>query len=80
MEDYDLLLNLDWDPLYLASIFDEDFNDMSYLRNLSCSLSDVQVSEALDTVEKMTNYCPVTEEISMDDSVLHDTVKQIEKE
>ena len=33
MEDNNLFENLDWDPCYLARIFDTDFNNMSELWN-----------------------------------------------
>ena len=55
MECSDSLLvnNLDWDPLYLASIFDVDFDECSDLWE-----SDISDQELLDIVGDMETYCP----------------------
>ena len=74
--DDNLFTNLDWDPLYLASIFDEDFNDMSDLWKHE-NISDTELLNAMDGVGK---YCPVVEDISIDDNDLYDAVEQIEQE
>ena len=71
----DILLNLDWDPCYLSSIFDEDFYDMS-------SLWDKQVtdSEMMEINLDRQVYCPIVEDISLEDEVLRDAVERIESE
>ena len=71
--DVDLSTNLDWDPSYLSSIFDEEFNDMSDL--WSCeNISDGDLVSAVD------RYCPIVEDITIEDNVLYDAVQQIEHE
>ena len=74
--DDDLLTNLDWDPSYLSAIFDEEFNDMSDLWNCD-SVSDVDLVCAMESLDR---YCPVVEDISIEDDVLYDAVEQIEYE
>ena len=75
METDDLFDNLDWDPLYLSFIFLQDFNDMSDLWNCEV-VSDRELLEVSET----SHYCPIVEDISMDDSTLCAAVEQIEKE
>ena len=76
MEDEDLLVNLDWDPLYLRSIFDINFNDMSDLWNCD-SISDSDLLQMFSTSEI---YSPITEDITIEDHVLLKAVSQIESE
>ena len=71
-----IFLNLDWDPCYLASIFDMDFNDMSVLWNCE-GVSD---SVIMNLPETSGIYCPLVEDISLDDNDLHDAVEKIESE
>ena len=68
----DFLVNRDWDPVYLSSIFDIDFEDYSDLWDNS--MDEFQMVEALD------RYCPVVEDISIEDNVLYSAVEQIESE
>ena len=57
----DLLVNRDWDPVYLASIFDIEFEDFSELWDNS--MDEYQLLQAVD------RYAPVVEDISMEDFV-----------
>ena len=74
--DNDLLLNSDWDPVYLAYIFNQDFFDMSYLWS-SELVSDSEMLKIDGNVEK---YIPIMEDISLEDDVLCDAVNRIEQE
>ena len=65
MESGDILLNLDWDPHYLRSIFDQDFYDMSSLWT-----SDYIIDKELVVSAKDEVYCPIVKDISIDDNVL----------
>ena len=73
--DSHLWVNRDWDPVYLSSIFDADFNDYSDLWDNN--ISDL---ELITSVERMETYCPIVEDISMEDSELCLAVEQIETE
>ena len=73
--DRELLLTYDWDPVYLLSIFDSEFNDTSDLWDNI--MSD---SEILDTVNIMEKYNPIVEDISMEDEVLCAAVEPIKAE
>ena len=70
-----LVSNRDWDPSYLNEIFQEDFYD--YCDMWSSDLSDSAIVSHLENVEK---YCPITEDITMDDDTLCSAVEQIEEE
>ena len=70
-----LSMHRDWDPLYLQSIFNVDFYDFTEL--WSGNIKDVELVKAVDDVEK---YCPIVEDISMDDIELCNAVEQIEEE
>ena len=72
MDDH-LIVGFDWDPEYLALIFDEEFDDMSDLWSSEL----VTDREILSCVDK---YSPVVEDISMDDSDLMHAVEAIEYE
>ena len=67
--------NKDWDPSYLLDIFTEDFYNFDELWDNSLSDSDL-----VEGVSKMERYCPVVEDISMDDEELCKAVEQIEYE
>ena len=71
----DILMNRDWDPVYLASIFDQDFNDMSELWS-----SDMNDREVVHVANHGEIYSPIVEDISFDDSELCHAVEQIENE
>ena len=73
--DNELLTCLDWDPVYLAHLFSEDFNDMSSLWN-SEIVSDSEMLKI--NVESEEKYQPVIEDISLEDDMLHDAVNRIE--
>ena len=67
--------NRDWDPCYLAQLFDEDFNDMTDLW-----ISNVTNSEMVNESINAERYCPIVEDISLDDSQLCTAVEKIEQE
>ena len=67
--------NKDWDPSYLLDIFTEDFYNFDELWDNSLTDSDL-----VQGVSKMEKYCPVVEDISMDDEELCKAVEQIEYE
>ena len=74
--DEDLTSCLDWDPVYLSVIFDQDFDDMNDLWSSNC----VTNSEMLSVIESMEKYSPVVEDITIEDDVLLDAVERIEHE
>ena len=76
MESDDIFINLDWDPSYLASIFDADFYDMSDLWDVDY----VGDNQLLEYAERRDIYCPMVEEISIEDEVLCKAVEQIESQ
>ena len=73
--DSTLFCNHDWDPLYLRGIFDTEFNDFS---DLWCS--DINDMDLLSHVEQVEHYCPIVEDISLDDETLCKAVEGIERE
>ena len=76
--DGELLNNLDWDPVYLAHLFSEDFFDMSSLWSNEL-VSDCEMMN-INIESKENRYQPVVEDISLDDEVLCDAVTHIEAE
>ena len=70
-----LMRNIDLDPSYLSSIFDIEFSDCSELW-----VNEMDDSQLLQVVEQTEKYCPVVEDISLDDNVLYSAVEQIETE
>ena len=76
MDSDDLFSTLDWDPVYLSSIFDQEFNDFTDLWN-SCIVSD---SKLLEMTSDSGSYCPVVEDISIEHEVLVTELNQIEFE
>ena len=70
-----LITNRDWDPSYLKDIFAEDFNDYSELWE-----SDIMDSEIVSEVNTLEHYCPIVEDISLDDVTLSEAVEKIENE
>ena len=74
--DYYLCHSNDWNPNYLSQILSEDFYDFSELWN-SSTIKDM---ELVQEVEKLERYCPIVEDISIDDEVLCLTVQKIEDE
>ena len=69
------LANRDWDPSYLKQIMPDDFYDFSKLWKIITS--DNELLQASTTIDK---YCPVVEDISMDDVTLCEAVEKIKKE
>ena len=67
------LSNSDWDPCYLASIFQEDFREFSDLW-----ISTVKDEELDGELDRYEQYCPIVEDISLDDNVLCSAVEKIE--
>ena len=74
-EDSNFLLNCDWDPVYLESLFSVEFDDYSDLW-----VSNMNDTEFLDVVQSIERYSPIVEDISMDDNELCMAVEQIETE
>ena len=70
-----LSINCDWDPVYLKEMMSEDFFEFSDLWNPITS--DEELVKIANSVE---SYCPIVEDISMDDNVLCQAVENIEKE
>ena len=75
VSDITFMRNRDWDPLYFRELYSEDFYEFSQL----CQ-SGVRDSKLVAEMEKFEPYCPVTEDISMDDQELCSAVEQIEHE
>ena len=63
------MCNCDWDPVCLQQLFAEDL--------WSSNVSDL---ELLHKVEEMERYCPITEDISMEDELLCSAVERFETE
>ena len=70
-----LVHNRDWDPSYLSSIFEGDFFDFSDLW-----INDMDDKELMDSVNEVERYCPIVEDISLDDDQLYSAVETIEAE
>ena len=69
ISDHILLCNRDWDPDYLLDVFSSEYGELwSSDRDL------------VTDVEKLEKYCPIVEDISMDDQELCEAVEQIEFE
>ena len=68
-------LNRDWDPCYLSSIVDSDFYEFGELWN-----TDMDDRELVNYVDKIDKYCPIVEDISLDDRELCSAVETIEAE
>ena len=62
ISDQFLMSNRDWDPAYLQTMFCEDFNSCSEL--WQSNVSDVAL---INKVEETERYCPITEDISIED-------------
>ena len=70
-----LFSNRDFDPVYLRGIFDDSFESCSELWANS-----VDDSVLVDAMENYERYCPVVEDISIEDEVLYSAVERIEEE
>ena len=75
ISDSTLLSNCDWDPSYLALLFSEEFDDYSSLWK-----SEVSDMDLVCETNKVEKYCPIVEDISIEDDVLCQEVERIEKE
>ena len=73
--DVSLIRNRDWDPGYLRTLFDEDFYEFGDLWK-----SNVQDEELVRESNRLEHYCPITEDISLDDNVLCEAVEHVEEE
>ena len=70
--------NNDWDPQYLREIVSQDFYD--FTEHWQSSLANMELVEAVEKVVTSGRYCPLVENISLDDDTLYDAVAQIESE
>ena len=68
--------NHDWDPQYLRELVTQDFYDFSEHWQNSISDMDLVSAEGCSSHQ----YCPVIEDISLDDDTLYEAVEQIEYE
>ena len=75
VSDSDFLTNRDWDPCYLRELVSRDFFDFS--EHWKSLVTDVDLNIEMDNFER---YCPITEDISIDDEVLWTAVEKIEHE
>ena len=75
LSDSYLCLNCDWDPSYLHSIFDKSFDDCSELW-----INEVEDSALIREMEHLEHYCPIVEDMSIEDEVLCNAAEQIENE
>ena len=73
MDFEDIFDNFDWDPTYLASVFDVDFNDISNL--WEHSLEDHILINVMESFEN-SNFM---DEFALDDEYLHNVVEKIEQ-
>ena len=64
--------NRDWDPSYLCQLFTEDFYLLKDLWSKTCHV--------MELVEYSEKYCPVVEDISLDDETLCSAVEEIESQ
>ena len=67
--------NRDWDPQYLRELVSIDFFD--FKEHWEMSLSDMELLKAEGAKDR---YCPLVEDISVDDQTLYKAVEQIEYE
>ena len=75
--DSNFIENRDWDPLYLSSIFDSDFCEISDLWVDSMDVTDQDLVKHVENVER---YSPIVEDISLDDDILCTAVEKIEEQ
>ena len=71
-----LMSNCDWDPAYLRELVGVDFFEFEDL--WSTGVNDMELLQEVKHVED--KYCPVVEDISIDDEVLCSGVEKIEEE
>ena len=75
----DINVNLDWDPCYLAGIFDVDFNDMSELWASETFIPDCHILLAMENFESKNMKGVSFGDSSLDDNFLRDVVEKIEE-
>ena len=66
--------NRDWDPCYLHEVVSQDFFEFEELWR--SNIKDMDLVSELTKVED--KYCPITEDINLDDEVLCSAVEEIE--
>ena len=69
-------VNRDWDPSYLRYVIDQDFYDFRDL--WANALPDEELLRATESSPE--RYCPIVEDISVDDDTLYEAVAKIEEE
>ena len=67
--------NRNWDPCYLRDLFQEEFYKFGDL--WKSNVMDIELLEESDRVER---YCPIKEDISLDDDTLCKAVENVEDE
>ena len=72
-----LMRNRDWDPSYLSEVIGLDFFDFDDLWHNGAEVDD---KDLVQNVEKLEKYCPIVEDISLEDEVLCSEVEKIEEE
>ena len=77
ISDSSLLINRDWDPSYLSQLVGVDFFEFNDLWNTGRDMND---KGPFQNVERIEKYCPIVEDISLDDEVLCTAVEKIEEE
>ena len=71
-------IDRDWDPQYLREMISQNFYEFSDLwQNGIC---DKELVGAVDRAMATERYCPVVEDISIDDDTLYEAVAQKERE
>ena len=67
--------NRDWDPSYLSEIFNQDFYE--FKDHWESNVCDDELVQESNRVE---HYCPITQDISLDDELLCQAVEKVEEE
>ena len=70
--------NHDWDPQYLRELVCQDFYEFG--DHWKSALGDRELIATVEGATAMEPYCPLVEDISLDDETLYDAVTQIENE
>ena len=74
--DHVFVTNLDWDPQYLMECVTQEFYD--FTEHWQNCLSDKELIDG--ERPRPGSYCPLVEDISLDDDTLYEAVEQIEQE
>ena len=77
VSDIELSKNRDWDPNYLRDLMMDDFYELNDL--WQSNIRDGDLVPETDRVE-CECYCPLVEDISLEDEVLCSAVEKIEEE